>query len=142
MWYNKEDNTPTFAMDWEKKCIKILDDEVGLPSRVGIMSEEIIPMNKIKGIKIQNAKDLEGNDLQNKYCIIFSVDKDTAYKANQNYTLGRCREEFVSFDDRHNEYKIFAKFAGSKKEGTLYRVKYAFTNSKGEDKELHCYMYK
>ena len=136
MWYNKEDNTPTFATDWEKKCIKILDDEIGLPSRVGIVSEEIVPMDKIKGIKIQNAKDYDGTDLPNRFCIIFNVDKDTAYKANQN------REGFVSFNDRDNEYKIFTKFAGSKREGTLYRVKYAFTNRKGEDIESHCYMYK
>lgn len=142
MWYNKEDNTPTFRTNWEEKCIKILNDEIGLPSRVGIMSEEIVPMDKIKGIEIKHAKDLEGNDLPNKYCIIFNVDKDTAYQANQHYAIGKAREEYVSFDDRREEYKIFAKFAGSKKEGTLYRVKYAFTNKKGDDMELHCYMYK
>lgn len=142
MWYNKEDDTPTFRTNWEERCIKILDDEIGLPPRVGIMSEEIVPMDKIKGIEIKHAKDIEGKDLPDKYCIIFDVDKDTACKATQHYSIGTVSEEYVSFNDRHNEYKILAKFAGFKKEGTLYRVKYAYTTTKGDDVERHCYMYK
>lgn len=131
MWSNLKEKTKELDLNNEN----YLDDIPGLPSRVFVTSDKVMPLDNVKNIEICNVKDYEGNKIPNKYCIIFSVDRSTAFKAKEN------KEGFVCFDDRNNEYKIYCNLAGTKKEGILHRLEYNFTTRNGEERRNHCYMY-
>lgn len=134
MWFEKEDKRSYRIYD-EKDFIEIWDDVIGLPKRVGIVSDKIMPLDRIKGIQIRNMKDIDGNDIPNRFCIVFDVDKYVA-------DVAKIERKTVTFDDRHDEYKIFCRFAGSKREGILHRICYVFTNAQGDEIQSECYIYK
>lgn len=134
MWFEKEDKRSYRIYD-EKDFIEIWDDIIGLPKRVGIISDKIMPLDKINGIQIRNMKDIDGNDIPNRFCIVFDVDKRTADTA-------KIDGKTVIFDDRHGEYKIFSRFAGVKREGILHRICFVFTNANGDEIQSECYVYK
>jgi hypothetical protein len=134
MWFEKEDKR-SYRMYDEKDFIEIWDDVIGLPKRVGIISDEIMPLDKINSIQICNMKNIDGSDIPNKFCIVFDVDRCTA-------DIAKIDGKTVTFDDRHNEYKIFSRFAGVKRKGILHRICYAFTKPNGDEIQSECYIYK